>query len=130
MNRGLHPQNRVKAVITSTVTASIAGCNTSPFAANCLCCATESAIRRKAALRSSGAPGGARVVERIGSGFEYCFNRDALEEVVVMEREEGCGRWLMANAGVVGVETRLLRGEMSEARCRLERRVVRKAGVC
>lgn len=47
---------------------------------------------------------------------------------MVIEREEGCGRWLMANAGVVGVETRLFRGERSEARWRLERRVVRKAG--
>ena len=48
----------------------------------------------------------------------------------MMEREEGCGRWLMANAGVVGVETRLFRGERSEARWRLERRVVRKASGC
>ena len=87
-------------------------------------------MRRKAALRSSGAPGGARVVERIGSGLESCFNRDSLEGLVVMEREVGCGRWLMANAGVVGVETRLFRGERSEARWRLERRVVRKAGAC
>ena len=87
-------------------------------------------MRRKAALRSSGAPGGARVVERIGSGFRLCFNGDSLEGVVVMERGEGCGRWLMANAGVVGVDTRLFRGERSEARWRLERRVVRKAGSC
>ncbi len=36
----------------------------------------------------------------------------------------------MAKAGVVGVETRLFRGEMSEARWRFERRVVRKAGDC
>ena len=47
---------------------------------------------------------------------------------MVIEREGGCGRWLMAKAGVVGVETRLFRGEMSEARWRFERRVVRKAG--
>ena len=47
-----------------------------------------------------------------------------------MEREGGCERWLMAKAGVVGVETRLFRGERSEARWRLERRVVRKAGFC
>ena len=85
-------------------------------------------MRRKAALRSSGAPVGASVVERIGSGCGSCFGRDSLEGVVVMEREEGCERWLMANAGVVGVETRLFRGERSEARWRLERRVVRKAG--
>ena len=84
-------------------------------------------MRRNAALRSSGAPGGARVVERIGSGLGSCFNGYCLEGVVVMEREEGCGRWPMANAGVVGVETRLFRGERSEARWRLERRVVRKA---
>ena len=87
-------------------------------------------MRRKAALRSSGAPGGARAVKRIGSGFGSCFNRDSLEGVVVMERGEGCGRWLMANAGVVGVETRLFRGERSEASWRLERSVVRKAGAC
>ena len=85
-------------------------------------------MRRKAALRSSGAPVGARVVERIGSGLGSCFGGDSLEGVVVMEREGGCERWLMANAGVVGVETRLFRGERSEARWRLERRVVRKAG--
>ncbi len=36
----------------------------------------------------------------------------------------------MANAGVVGVETRLFRGDRSEARWRLERRVVKKAGAC
>ena len=46
-------------------------------------------MRRKAALRSSGAPGGARVVERIGSNFVSCFNRDSLEGVVVIERGEG-----------------------------------------
>ena len=85
-------------------------------------------MRRKAALRSSGAPVGASVVERIGSGLGSCFSRDSLEGVVVMEREGGCERWLMANAGVVGVETRLFRGERSEARWRLERSVVRKAG--
>ena len=85
-------------------------------------------MRRKAALRSSGAPVGASVVERTGSRFGSCFSRDSLEGVVVMEREGGCERWLMANAGVVGVETRLFRGERSEARWRLERRVVRKAG--
>ena len=87
-------------------------------------------MRRRAALRSSGAPGGARVVERIGSGFGSSLNSDSLDGVVVIEREEGCVRWLMANAGVVGVETRLFRGERSEARWRLERRVVRKAGNC
>ena len=85
-------------------------------------------MRRRAALRSSGAPGGARAVERIGSGFGSSRNSDFLDGVVVIEREEGCVRWLMANAGVVGVETRLFRGERSEARWRLERRVVRKAG--
>ena len=85
-------------------------------------------MRRKAALRSSGAPVGASVVERIGSGCGSCFGKDSLEGVVVIEREGGCERWLMANAGVVGVETRLFRGERSEARWRLERRVVRKAG--
>ena len=85
-------------------------------------------MRRRAALRSSGAPGGARVVERTGSGFRSSFSGGFLEGVVVIERGEGCGRWLMANAGVVGVETRLFRGERSEARWRLERRVVRKAG--
>ena len=85
-------------------------------------------MRRKAALRSSGAPVGASVVERTGSRFGSCFSRDSLEGVVVMEREGGCERWLMANAGVVGVETRLFRGERSEARWRLERSVVRKAG--
>ena len=85
-------------------------------------------MSRNAALRSSGAPIGASAVESIGSGFGVCFSRDSLEGVVVMEREGGCERWLMANAGVVGVETRLFRGEGSEARCRLERRVVRKAG--
>lgn len=84
-------------------------------------------MRRRAALRSSGAPGGARVVERLGSGFGSSCNRGFFERVVVIEREEGCLRWLMANAGVVGVETRLFRGEMSEARWRLDRRVVRKA---
>lgn len=46
-------------------------------------------MRRKAALRSSGTPGGARVVERIGSGFASFFNRDPLEGVVVIERAEG-----------------------------------------
>lgn len=120
--------------MTSTMTASVAGCNTSSLAANCLCCTTESATRRRAALRSSGAPGGARTVERIGSGFGSSFNEDFLgdflERVVVIERGEGCWRWLMVNAGVVGVETRLFRGDRSEARWRLERRVVRKAGAC
>lgn len=85
-------------------------------------------MRRKAALRSSGAPVGASAVERIGSGCGSFFGRDSFEGVVVMEREGGCERWLIANAGVVGVETRLFRGERSEARWRLERRVVRKAG--
>lgn len=87
-------------------------------------------MRRKAALRSSGAPGGARVVERIGSDFGSSFNGGFFEGVLVIEREEGCGRWLIAKTGVVGVETRLFRGEMSEARWRLERRVDRKAGAC
>lgn len=89
-------------------------------------------MRRRAALRSSGAPGGAIAVERTGSGFRASVNRDfvVFERVVVIARGEGCGRWLMANAGVVGVETRLFRGERSEARWRLERRVVRKAGAC
>ena len=49
---------------------------------------------------------------------------------MVIEREDGCWRWLMANAGVVGVETRLFRGDRSEARWRLERRVVKKADAC
>lgn len=84
-------------------------------------------MRRRAALRSSGAPGGARAVERIGSGLGSSFNRELFDGVVVMEREGGCGRWLLAKAGVVGVETRLFKGEMSEARWRLERKVVRKA---
>lgn len=89
-------------------------------------------MSRRAALRSPGAPGGARAVERIGSDLGATFNGDfvVLEGVVVIERGEGCGRWLMANAGVVGVETRLFRGERSEARWRLERRVVRKAATC
>lgn len=87
-------------------------------------------MRRRAALRSCGAPGGARAVERVGSGFRSSFRGDLLEGAVVMERGEGCGRWLMANAGVVGVETRLFRGERSEARWRLDRRVVRKASAC
>lgn len=89
-------------------------------------------MRRRAALRSSGAPGGASAVERTGSGFRASVNRDfvVFERVVVIARGEGCGRWLMANAGVVGVETRLFRGERSETRWRLERRVVRKAGAC
>lgn len=87
-------------------------------------------MRRKAALRSSGASGGARVVERIGSEFGSIFKDDFLEGVLVIEREEGCGRWLIAKAGVVGVETRLFRGDISEARWRLERRVERKAGAC
>ena len=85
-------------------------------------------MRRKAALRSSGAPGGATAVVRMGSGFGSSFRGVDWEEPAVMEREGGWGRWLMANAGVVGVETRLFRGERSEARWRLERRVVRKAG--
>ena len=109
------------------MTANVAGCSTSSFAANCRCCTTESAIRRRAALRSSGAPGGARTVEKTGSGFRSSFKGEVFEVEVVIERGEGCGRWLMANAGVVGVETRLFRGERSEARWRLERRVVRKA---
>ena len=46
-------------------------------------------MRRKAALRSSGAPGGARVVERTGSGFGSSLSRDFLEGAVVMEREGG-----------------------------------------
>lgn len=46
-------------------------------------------MRRKAALRSSGAPGGARVVERVGSGLVSCFSGDPLEGVVVIERAEG-----------------------------------------
>ena len=83
-------------------------------------------MRRRAALRSSGAPGGARTVERIGSGFRSGFDGEFLEGVVVIEKEL-CGRWLMVNAGVVGVETRLFRGERSEARWRLERRVDRNA---
>ena len=87
-------------------------------------------MRRRAALRSSGAPGGARAVERIGFGFGSSLNEDFLEAVVVIEREEGWGRWLMANPGVVGVETRLFKGERSEASWRLERRVDRKAGAC
>ena len=66
-------------------------------------------------------------MEKTGSGFKSSFNGDVLEVEVVIDRGEGCGRWLMANAGVVGVETRLFRGERSEARWRLERRVVRKA---
>ncbi len=36
-------------------------------------------MRRKAALRSSGAPGGARVVDRIGSGFGSSFNSELLD---------------------------------------------------
>ena len=100
------------------------------MAANCLCCATESATRRRAALRSSGAPVGARVVERTGSGFGSGLSSDFEEGAAVIERDEGCGRWLMAKAGVVGVETRLFRGERSEARWRLERRFDRKADAC
>ncbi len=91
-------------------------------------------MRRRAALRSSGAPGGARTFESMGSGFGSSFNEDSLESfgegAVVIERGDGCWRWLMANAGVVGVETRLFREDRSEARWRLERRVVKKAGAC
>lgn len=65
-------------------------------------------------------------MERIGSDFGSSFNGGFFEGVLVIEREEGCGRWLIAKTGVVGVETRLFRGEMSEARWRLERRVDRK----
>lgn len=83
-------------------------------------------MRRRAALRSSGAPVGATVVERTGSDFGSGLSRDFEEGAVVIERDEGCGRWLMAKAGVVGVETRLFRGERSEARWRLERRFDRK----
>ena len=68
-------------------------------------------MSRRAALRSSGAPGGASAVERIGSGFGSRFNEGLLEGGAVIEREDGCGRWLMANAGVVGVETRLFKGD-------------------
>ena len=49
-------------------------------------------MSRRAALRSSGAPGGARVVESVGSGFGWSLKWEFLEVVVVMEREGGCGR--------------------------------------
>ena len=62
-------------------------------------------MRRRAALRSSGAPGGARAVERVGSGLGSSFKSEFFVGVLVIEREDGCGRWLIANAGVVGVET-------------------------
>ena len=87
-------------------------------------------MRRRAALRSSGAPIGARAVERTGSGFGSGLRSDFVEGAAVIERDEGCGRWLMAKAGVVGVETRLFRGDRSEASWRLERRFDRKANVC
>lgn len=73
-------------------------------------------MRRRAAPRSSGTPDGARVVDRIGSGLGSTFKRDFFERVVVIEKGGDCGRWLMVNAEVVGVETRLFRGERSEAR--------------